>query len=374
MKNHCPPIQLRASFTIVLLLATSLFAPAQVQQHKKKKQPVNDFSWKNTESDLAGVARHFDPHLANPWGIAVLNSILFVADNGTGVATAYNPDGTQATATLNGPHVINIPRSASDTGTANPTGAVTNPFAGFNVTKNGSSQPSSLLFVSEDGVISGWNPALDPNNAVIAVDNGASNAIYKGAALGTSAAKNILYVANFHSGKVEMYSDTFQRVDTTSTFVDPNLPADYAPFNVLNRGGQIFVAYAVQDAAQKDEIAGVGNGLIDVYDSAGTFLRRLITGGNLNAPWGMEILSVKFGGLANGGLFVGNFGDGMINVYDPTSGTFLGILKQPDRTHLAFDGLWALVFDNNQLYFTAGIADEAHGLLGFIFPANTNNQ
>lgn len=361
-------------WTVALVLATSVLAPAQVQQKKKKKQPVNDFSWKNLQSDLAGVGRHFDPHLANPWGVAVVNSLLFIADNGTGVATVYNEDGTEADSTATGPHVISIPRSASSTGTANPTGAVTNPFAGFNVTGSGGSHPSTLLFVSEDGVISGWNPASNPDNAIIAVDNGASNAVYKGAALGTSAGKNILYAANFHSGKVEMYSDTFQRVDTNSTFVDPTLPAGYAPFNIINHGGTLIVAYAIQDADQTDDVPGVGNGLIDVYDSSGTFLHRLTTGGNLNSPWGMAVSNAAVGRFASGGLFVGNFGDGMINVYDPTTGNFLGTLKQPDRTHLAFDGLWSLVFNNNQLYFTAGIADEEHGMFGFIFPSNSNNQ
>jgi uncharacterized protein (TIGR03118 family) len=372
MKMHRKLLS-RLGFTALLILSTCSFAAAQGQEHKKKKQPVNDFSWKNLESDLAGVGRHFDPHLANPWGIAVINSLLFVADNGTGVATVYNQDGTQATSTTTGPHVISIPRSASNTGVANPTGAVTNPFAGFNVTGNGGSHPSTVLFVSEDGVISGWNPASDPDNAIIAVDNGASNAVYKGVALATSAGKNILYVANFHSGKVEMYSDTFQRVDTSATFVDPNLPAGYAPFNIINHGNAMIVAYAVQDAGQADDVPGVGNGLIDVYDNSGTFLSRLTTGGDLNSPWGMAVSSATFGRFASGALFVGNFGDGMINVYDPTSGSFLGTLKQPDRTHLAFDGLWALVFSNNQLYFSAGIADEEHGLLGFIFPSNSTS-
>jgi uncharacterized protein (TIGR03118 family) len=286
---------------------------------------------------------------------------IWVNDNGAGVSTVYLPDGT------NTGKVVNIPTSSTNSEGANPTGIVRNDTASFKVTKNGNTLPSTFLFVSEDGSISGWNATLDANNAILAVDNGPSGAVYKGATIGATITNVVLYVTNFHAGKVEMYDPNFNRLDTTSTFVDPNLPAGYAPFGIRNFGNQIVVTYALQDADAHDDVAGAGFGFIDVYDATGNLLRRLVSNDRLNAPWGLAAGPSNFGKFS-GGLYVGNFGDGKINIYDPTTGAFIGTPKQDDGTPLQFQGLWDLVFLNGQLYFTAGIADEDHGIFGVIFP------
>jgi uncharacterized protein (TIGR03118 family) len=317
---------------------------------------ADTYSWSNLQSDIHGAALHTDPNLVNPWGMAASSGgTIWVADNGTGVSTLYRQDGSK------NPLTVTIPTSARNKDGANPTGVVFNSTPFFQVSKNGNSQPSRFIFVSEDGTISGWNPNLDGTNAIVAVDNGTNDgskrAIYKGAALGVANGRNFLYVTNFHSGHVETYNESFQQVNPNG-FADPNLPAGYAPFGIHNLNGQIYVTFALQDSKKTDEVAGPGNGFVDVFDTSGNLIRRVVSNGNLNAPWGLA--------LVNGELWVGNFGDGKINNYNPATGAFLETLSTADRTPLQFDGLWDLLPLGNGVYFTAGIADEEHGLFGII--------
>jgi len=362
---------IRSAIKTVMLVLTALtlstaFTRADTTTagaSSRRKNKAKNFTWTNLQSDIAGVARHVDPNLINPWGMALSSSnTIWVNDNGAGVATVYNPDGTATSL------IVTIPPSASNANGANPTGIVFNGTANFKVTKNASSVPSIFIFVSEDGSISGWNPTLDPTNAIIAVDNGATGAIYKGTTLATTSGGTFLYVTNFHAGKVEIYNGNFVRTDTSSTFVDPNLPAGYAPFGIRAFNNQIFVTYALHDANAEDDVPGAGHGFIDVFDTAGNLITRLVSQDRLNSPWGLAAPTTGFGKF-NNRLLVGNFGNGRINVYDPTNGTFLGTLKgaAPDKTPLDFDGLWDLLFLNGKLYFSAGIADEEHGLFGVIF-------
>jgi uncharacterized protein (TIGR03118 family) len=276
---------------------------------------------------------------------------IWVSDNGTGVSTLYNQDGTAV------PLVVQIPTSAQNNDGANPTGIVFNDTQSFQVTKNGTSAPAIFIFVSEDGSISGWNPTLDATHAIIAVDNGAHDAIYKGATLGVANGHNFLFVTDFHTGKVETYDENFHRVNTNG-FVDPNLPHGYGPFGIRNFNGEIYVTYAKQDQAKEDDVPCPGCGLINVFDTSGNFLSRLTQRGKLNAPWGLA--------LVEDGLWVGNFGDGRINNYDPVTGAFIETLVTADGTPLQFDGLWDLLPLGDGVYFTAGIADEEHGLFGLI--------
>jgi uncharacterized protein (TIGR03118 family) len=231
----------------------------------------------------------------------------------------------------------------------------------FQVTKNGNSATALFIFASEDGSISGWNPNLDQTNAIIAIDNGTNlgvnHAVYKSLTLGAANGHNFLYASNFHTGKVEIYDENFHQV-TPNGFVDPNLPAGYAPFGIRNFNGEIFVTYAKQNHAKHDDVAGPGNGFINVFDTSGNFLRRLVSNGNLNSPWGLA--------LVEGELWVGNFGNGLINVYDPMTGAFIETLTRADGTPLQFNGLWDMLPLGTGVYFTAGIADEAHGLFGLI--------
>ena len=332
----------------LLSLAVAMFTAASAR--------ADTYSWTNLQSDIAGVAQHVDPNLVNPWGMAAsATGTIWVSDNGTGVSTLYNQDGTVV------PLVVQIPHSASNTDGANPTGTVFNDTTSFQVRKNGTSAPAIFIFVSEDGSISGWNPTLDPTHAIIAVDNGANRgvnrAIYKAATLGVANGHNFLYVTDFHTGKVETYDENFHQVNPDA-FVDPNLPAGYGPFGIRNFNNQIYVTYAKQDHKKEDDVACPGCGFVNVFDTSGNFLSRLISNGNLNAPWGLA--------LVNGELWVGNFGDGLINVYDPVTGAFIETLMRADGTPLQFDGLWDLLPLGDGVYFTAGIADEEHGLFGLI--------
>ena len=334
---------------VLLISATASFSVVTAR--------ADTYSWTNLQSDIAGVATHLDRNLVNPWGMSVSapNGTIWVSDNGTGVSTLYGQDGTARSL------VVTIPTAARNRGGGNPTGQVRNNTLFFQVTKNGNSAPALFIFVSEDGSISGWNPTLDGTHAIIAVDNGTNRgvnrAIYKGATLGVANGHNFLYATDFHTGKVHTFDESFHQVNPNG-FVDPNLPAGYGPFGIRNFNGEIFVTYAKQDAKREDDVHCPGCGLVNVFDTSGNLLRHLISNGNLNAPWGLA--------LVEGNLWVGNFGDGLINNYNPVNGDFIETLMRLDGTPLQFDGLWDLLPQKGGVFFTAGIADEEHGLFGLI--------
>ena len=335
------------SIKTTLLILTTLALSATIGR-------ADSYSWTNFQSDIPGVAAHTDPNLVNPWGMAASSSgsTIWVSDNGTGVSTLYAQDGTARSL------VVTIPPASKNKDGGNPTGLVRNDTAFFNVTKNGNSQPAKFIFAGEDGSISGWNPSVDPTNAIIAVDNSKSKAVYKGITLGASNGHNFLYVTNFFSGHVETYDENFQQTNPNG-FADPNLPAGFAPFGIRNINGQIYVTYAMQDKKKHDDVAGPGNGFINVFNTDGSFVKRLVSNGNLNSPWGLALVE-------GDELWVGNFGDGKINNYDPTTGASLGTINRADGTPLQFQGLWDMLVLGDGVYFTAGIADEGHGLFGLI--------
>ena len=359
---------IRNSIIVILVIATSV-SLAEFARAAASSSSANNFSWVNLQSDIAGVAQRVDPNLVNPWGMALSSSnTIWVADNGAGVATSYNADGTSTGL------VVTIPASTSNTEGANPTGNVANSTSFFKVTKNGNSLPSTFIFVSEDGSISGYNAALDPTNAIIAVDNGATGAVYKGATIGVANSHNFLYVTNFHAATVETYDENFALQSSASfPFTDPNIPAGFAPFGIRQFNGQVFVTYALQNAEMHDDVAGPGNGFIDVFDTSGNFVKRLVSNGNLNSPWGLALASRNFNPFQND-LLVGNFGDGRINVYDPNTGAFIGTPTEKDGTPLDFANLWDLLPLNNGIYFSAGIAHEQDGLFGVIQKAQSTNN
>jgi uncharacterized protein (TIGR03118 family) len=312
---------------------------------------ADTYSWTNFQSDIPGVALHTDANLVNPWGMAVGSTgVIWVSDNGTGVSTLYNQDGTAV------PLVVAIPAKEPPKA-GNPTGIVFNSTEFFKVTKNGNSQPSIFIFVNEDGTISGWNPALDSTNAIVAVSGSGKN-VYKGVTLGVANDHNFLYATNFHTGRVDTFDENFNRVNPNG-FVDPNLPSRFAPFGISNINGEIFVTYAKQAPGGRDDEPGPGNGFVNVFDTSGNLIRRLISQGHLNSPWGLAL-------EAEDELWVGNFGDGQINNYDPNTGDFLETLVTADGTPLEFEGLWSLLPLGDGVYFTAGIVDEEHGLFGLI--------
>ncbi len=322
------------------------------------------FTQTNLVSDIPGVAQRVDSNLVNPWGIvASSNNTIWIANNGTGTSTLYNPNGAKVPP--GNPLVVTIPASKTSSEGGNPTGIVFNSTGGFVVSEDNRSGPSFFIFVSEDGVISGWNPQVAVDHAIVALDHGKREAIYKGAALGRVPGGERLFVTNFHEATVEVYDQDFRRIHRANSFIDPTLPAGFAPFGIADINGSIYVTYAKQDAAAEDDVAGPGLGFVNVFDTQGNFMKRLISHDNLNAPWGLALAPQDFGGFG-GTLLVGNFGNGVIHAYDPNTGALRGALSKGDGRPVVIDGLWGLFFIDKRLYFTAGIADEAHGLFGVI--------
>jgi uncharacterized protein (TIGR03118 family) len=340
-----------------LLAALCIAGPASASFYRQS----------NLVSDLPGEAAVLDPNLVNPWGIAFSpTSPFWVSDNHTGLSTLYNTTGQPQSL------VVTIAPPAGGTPPAAPTGIVFNSTAFFNV---GQDLPAKFIFSTEDGTISGWNSTANPTNSILEVDNSGAGAIYKGLAIGNGTSDPRIYATNFHAGTVETYDGTFGPA-LFGAFVDPNIPAGYAPFGIRDLGGNLIVTYAMQDAEGHDDVPGAGHGFVDVYNYDGVLQRRLITQGQLNSPWGLAIAPSDFGTFSND-LLVGNFGDGTVNAFDPTTGAFIGVLSDSLGHAVVNPGLWGLVFGNggnggntNILYFTAGIPGsgsvEDHGLFGQI--------
>lgn len=317
----------------------------------------------NLVSDLPGMADIVDTNLLNPWGLAFTGTGPFwIADNHTGLSTIYNTTG--AVQTL----VVTVPVAAGGTPPSAPTGLVFNNTTSFLATSN---LPARFIFSSENGTITAWNSGTE---AMLMADHSASNAIYKGLAIGSTGGSNYLYATDFHNGKVDVFDGAFQSVTLDGAFVDPNIPAGYAPFGIQNVGGELYVTYALQDDDKEDDVQGPGYGYVDIYSLSGQLLRRFASEGPLNSPWAVVAAPGSFGKWG-GKLLVGNFGDGLINAFDATTGTWLGPLQDGQNQAISIPGLWALAFgngsrggDSSRLYFTAGIAGdgslEDHGLFG----------
>src|SRR5438552_972248 len=320
------------------------------------------FTQTNLVSDVPGMAKTTDPNLVNPWGIAIgTNSGLWVSDNGAGKATTY--DGTGQPIPAGSPLAVTIPAPGGK-GTSAPTGVVTNATPGFVISAAGKSAPSTELFATEDGTIAGWDSSVDSANAVIAVDNSGSGAVYKGLAEGFTAAGAFLFATDFHGGKIDVFDQNFKSVQTPGGFKDPDIPAGFAPFGISAINSHLYVTYAKQDADKKDDVAGPGNGFIDIFDTQGKLLDRFTSQGQLNSPWGMAWAPFQGFGDFNNALFVGNFGDGAVNAFDFDSGKFLGAVSDAAGKPITIPGVWGLEFglgvaraSSNTLFFTAGIDD-----------------
>jgi len=326
-----------------------------------------------TDSKSISATATIDPNLVNSWGLARSSgSPWWVADNGTGLSTLYDATGAII------PLVVTIPPPMNGAPPSAPTGTV------FNFTKDfklKAGKPAIFLFATEDGTISGWNPGVDPTNAVLKVDNSQQGAIYKGLAIAREGAITRLYTSNFTTAQVEMYDGAFQPVTIAGAFQDPNLPANYSPFGIQNIGGSIVVTFAHRNPGSRDEDHGVGLGYVDVFDLNGTLLLRLQHGPSLNAPWGIALAPGDFG-IFSHRLLIGNFGDGRIHAFNVMSGKDEGMLLNADGTPLAIDGLWALSFGGDstrnglatELFFTAGPNDENDGLYGAIMAVASENR
>lgn len=324
----------------------------------------------NLVSDISGLAKVTDPHLLNPWGIVSgPTSPFWISDNGAGVSTLYNGAGTPFPP--GAPLVVNIPASVSsgDAATGVPTGVVFNGSGDFVVSAAGKSGAAAFIFATEDGAIAGWNPTVNRNNAIREVDNG-PGAVYKGLAIASTHSGARLFAANFRAGSVDVFNGHFQQISTPGGFRDERIPAGFAPFGIRVIDGKVFVTYAKQNEAKHDDIAGPGNGFVDVFTANGWLVQRLVAHGALNSPWGLALAPDNFGAFSNA-LLVGNFGDGHINAYNVHSGAFLGQIRDAAGNPIVIDGLWGLTFGNGAtagptttLFFTAGLNGEADGLFG----------
>jgi len=330
---------------------------------------------RNLVSDGFVPAEHPDANLVNGWGIARLpTSPWWVANNGTATSTLYTGDGVAQAL------VVNVVGAGG--ARAAPTGMVANPTTSFVVAGGGGSGPARFIFASEDGTISAWNPGVPPpvppatRSTVSTVMVTTAGAIYKGLAIASTSAGDRLYATDFHGARVAVFDGAWAPVVTPGAFVDPGIPAGFAPFGIQEAGGTIYVTYAKQDADAADEIAGKHLGYVSAFSTDGAFLRRIASGGKLDAPWGVALAPATGFGRASGKLLVGNFGDGHIIAYrlsgkdrSEQGGSYLS--GRDGR--ITIDGLWGLGFGNdsaagpsNVLFFAAGPDDEAHGLFGRI--------
>lgn len=325
----------------------------------------------NLVSNLGNVgAKATDGHVQNPWGLAAaLGGPLWAADNGGAVSTVYT--------LKNDVPVIQglvVKLAAQDNPTAwAPTGLVANPnanqftFQGDKKTTVG----AVFIFASEDSRIVAWNPNANADNTIANTVVTTHNAVYKGLALASNADGNFIFATNFHAGTVEAFDTSFKPA-TKFKFIDRNIPPGFAPFGIASINGELFVSFAKQDADKHDDVAGAGFGFIDVFTTSGELVRRLVSHGALNSPWGMTRAPLGFGAFG-GAILIGNFGDGRVNAFD-NNGSFLGTLRGRNGQPIVIAGLWSLMFgvftgaNPEDLYFSAGINKEKDGLIGEITP------
>jgi uncharacterized protein (TIGR03118 family) len=305
------------------------------------------FTVTNLVADSA-CAANVDPNLVNGWGIAFNpQGFVWVADNETSKSTLYDGNGVPQSL------VVSIP--AGKAGEAKPTGIVFNG--------------------SKAGTLAAWSPTVNPTGAITVYDGAAEEKIYTGLALAQQGSANRLYAADFHNRRIDVFDSNFKLMTVPGGFVDPHLPAGYAPFGIQAIENRIYVGYAKQGANGEDEEAGAGLGLLDVFDTAGTLINRLVDpGGPLNAPWGIALAPAGFGPFSMA-LLVGNFGDGLIHAFEPHSGALRGTLRTAGGDPVQIDGLWGIAFGNglnsqptDTLFFAAGPGDEQHGVYGRIDP------
>lgn len=335
---------------IGLILLTAFFAC------KKELLLLHEFNVKQTNlvADTAGFnAVRIDSNLINAWGIAAPpnNGPIWISANHSGLSVVYDRNGNQLRAPVTIPSL-----TAGQPGA--PSGVLFNGTTEFGGNK--------FIFASEEGIIAAWSSG---NAATKVADRSSSNAVYKGIAMATDGLACFLYVTNFRGGKIDVFDQNFNYV-TDKPFNDPNIPTGFAPFNIQNIGGSLYVTYAKLKAPDDmDDQAGPGNGYVDIFTPKGVLVKRFASQGTLNSPWGIALAPA---GFADDGpsILIGNFGDGRINVFN-MGGHFKGQLLHGSQP-ITIDGLWAIDFlnsnatDSDPLYFTAGPNEESHGLFGYL--------
>ncbi|RSL16043.1 uncharacterized protein (TIGR03118 family) [Edaphobacter aggregans] len=308
---------------------------------------ADSFTQTNLVSNVPGLAVTTDPNLQNPWGVSFsATSPFWVANQAAGNSTLYNGAGAIT------PLVVTIPPSA--TPPTGPTGTVFNNSTGFKV----GTAASNFIFDTLNGTIAAWNSSAGTTAQVMATTPGA---VYTGLAQNTSGGATFLYAASA-TGSIHVFDSNWNDVTSTmfsGKFTDPSLPTGYTPFNIQTIGSNLYVTYS-----------GTTGGFVDEYDTSGNFIKRIASGGALFSPWGLVIAPANFGIFSND-LLVGNFGNGEILAYDPTTDAFLGMLDGPNGQPLVNDFLWSLEtrtggagVNLNAVYFTAGIDNQKDGIFG----------
>jgi uncharacterized protein (TIGR03118 family) len=335
---------------------------------------------------VVATATTIDANLQNPWGVAIAPGLPFwIADEHSNVSTLYSGTGTVETDTITGSNSVGIAIPANSAGQpASPTGQVYNPNGGFLIATSNGMQSAQFIYDGGGGTIAAWAPSSGAT-AVTAYDDsivhGANHAVYKGLAIGSVNGATFLYATDLRNNKVDVIDTNFDKpVAMQGKFIDPTIPTGFAPFGIAAVAGQLYVTYAMQDAAMVGEELGAGLGYVDVFDMSGNFVTRFASGGALNAPWGVAVAPSGFGTIA-GDVLIGNFGDGSINIFAPNGSlaTDVGQLMVTNGGTFSVPGLWSLVFGNGDpdkpittLFYTAGFADQTDGVFGSITMATAS--
>lgn len=333
--------------------------------------PLTSFAQQYQQTNLVSNSSQpgvvtVDPNLINPWGIARSSTgPWWVSDQGKGVSTIYNGGGQLAPPTL-----VTIP-SAGQASTGSPTGIVFNGSSDFDVA---SGKPGIFIFATFDGTISAWNPQVNPSVAIVKV-SAKPDSVLTGATIAESKGNRFLYVTDVHEGKIRVFDTNFSPVKNAPEFRDDHLPAKFVPFNIQNIGGNLFVAFAHQNAAKNFVTFGADLGAVDIFSPEGNLLQRLQRGSWFNAPWGLVQASTDFGTFSHS-ILVGQFGSGEIVAFDAITGQFQGKLEDANSNVIAIPGLWGIAFGAgnansgapNELFFNAGSDQGKGGIFGFLAP------
>jgi uncharacterized protein (TIGR03118 family) len=323
----------------------------------------------NLDSNQIGKALHTDPLTVNAWGLThAPGSPWWVSDENSGWSTLYDGGGIAQGLRVLIPTAGNGPNSPTGmNGPGTPTGIVYNNSQSNEFQVGG--WQSLFLFATQDGTISGWTFQTNANEAVIAVDNSGSKAVYTGLAITNRKSNNRLYAADMANNKIDVYDGNFTPVVHAGAFTDPSIPTNFSVFGIQDINGEVYVTYA-------DTTGGPG-GFVDKYTEAGVLVggKHLISGAPLNQPWGMAAAPPNFGPLSNTLLVSNNINrNGTINAFDAVSGQFVGIVKDKGGKPFFIDQLWGIAFGDgmgqngraNQLYFTAGPSNNLAGTFGSI--------
>jgi uncharacterized protein (TIGR03118 family) len=355
LKPLSRPLILCRVLAIASLMLATMLVPSMAEAQYQLRSLV---------SNQVKQTPHTDPLLVNAWGLVHgLGSPWWVSDNNSGWSTLYDGSGIQVTSLkVLIPTAGNGPGSPTGlNGPGSPTGIVSNASNDFQV----QGWASVFLFSTLDGTISGWAPQSNRNEAILAVDNSTNKAVYTGLAITSRSSGNLLYAADEANSKVDVYDANFNFV---KSFTDPSLPAGFAPFGISDINGLLYVTFA--------DVNGGSGGFVDQFTEDGVLVngKSLIQGAPLNQPWGIAAAPANFGPLSNTLLISNNTNSGTINAFNPTTGKFVGTMKDTSGKAIRIDQLWGIGFGDgagkngatNQLFFTAGPSNNLAGTFGKI--------